>query len=115
MRLEHSVEGRADDMVWYHGVNLFPAAVENAVRSVDGAGPEYLLVLRGSQEWPELTVQVERAGRGDDDALRARLAAALKAAVQVSPAIELAEPGSVTQAEGSAKTKRVLDLREERR
>lgn len=44
-RLPGGVRGRADDMLVVRGVNLFPSAVEDVVRSFPGATGEYRIVL----------------------------------------------------------------------
>lgn len=113
-RLERSVEGRVDDMIWYHGVNLFPSAIENVVRKLDGLSSDYRMVLRGSQDWPELTVEVQTEALVNGEAgaeLRMRVQAALQESLAVNPAVELLAPGSLEDS-GTGKTKRLLDLRE---
>jgi phenylacetate-CoA ligase len=114
-RLERSVEGRVDDMVWYHGVNLFPSAVEDAVRRLDMLRSDFRLVLRGRREWPELTVEVAPVAALDDAAqarLRGEVEAALQAALQVRPRVEIVEPERLEDGATSGKTRRILDLRE---
>lgn len=44
-RLVGGVQGRADDMLVIRGVNLFPSAVEEVIRSIPGVTGEYLIVL----------------------------------------------------------------------
>ncbi|MBP8294975.1 MAG: AMP-binding protein [Burkholderiales bacterium] len=44
-RLVGGVRGRADDMLIVRGVNLFPSAVEEVVRSTPGASGEYLVIV----------------------------------------------------------------------
>jgi phenylacetate-CoA ligase len=113
-RLERSVEGRVDDMIWYHGVNVFPSAIENVVHKLEGLSSDYRMVLRGPRDWPELTVEVETEALIEGEAgaaLRVRVQAALQEGLQVHPAVELLAPGSLEDSD-SGKTKRLLDLRE---
>jgi len=44
-RLVGGVQGRADDMLVIRGVNLFPSAVEQVIRSIPGVAGEYQIVL----------------------------------------------------------------------
>lgn len=44
-RLVGGVQGRADDMLVIRGVNLFPSAVEEVIRSIPGVAGEYQIVL----------------------------------------------------------------------
>lgn len=118
VRLERSVEGRVDDMIWYHGVSLFPSAVEDVVRQLPGLRSDYRLVLRGDPHWPELSVQIELASPLSDEAaaaLRARVGAALQSSLQVRPGVELLDPGELAAADRTGKTPRVLDHRDSRR
>lgn len=51
--LPGGVLGRADDMLVIRGVNLFPTAIENVVRSVEGTTNEYQLVIDESVKDPK--------------------------------------------------------------
>jgi phenylacetate-CoA ligase len=68
------IEGRADDMIWYRGVNFFPSAVENIVRRHEQLSPEYRIVLdTGPRGLPVVTIQVEALATGGDPTLRERV------------------------------------------
>ena len=56
--LEGGLLGRADDMVVVRGVNLYPGAVDEVVRSVDGVG-EYRVVLSEEKSLQEVMVKAE--------------------------------------------------------
>ena len=60
LALEGGILGRADDMVVIRGVNVFPSAVEEIVRSCPGVA-EYQVEISIAQALPELSVQVEPA------------------------------------------------------
>lgn len=47
-RLIGGVHGRADDMIVVRGVNLFPSAVEEVLRSIPGVGAEFQIILDDS-------------------------------------------------------------------
>jgi phenylacetate-CoA ligase len=67
--------GRADDMVVVRGVNLYPSAVEAAVRQVPGI-EEYRVVISRRGALVEIELQIESA----DDTAAARLERTLTAA-----------------------------------
>ena len=78
LALEGGILGRSDDMVVIRGVNIFPSAVEDVVRSCGGVA-EYRVETRLVRSLPELQLQVEPALEIDDaDVLIAQLAAALR-------------------------------------
>jgi phenylacetate-CoA ligase len=56
--LEGGILGRVDDMVIVRGVNLYPGAVEDVVRSVIGSG-EYRVTLSGGAGLVQVEVEVE--------------------------------------------------------
>jgi phenylacetate-CoA ligase len=97
-RLVGGVRGRADDMLVVRGVNVFPSAVENVVRHTVGDLAEFRVVLDPALADPvtgyptALRVQVEAAAGGD---LRGRLAAALRAELQVRAVIDIVGPGEL--------------------
>jgi phenylacetate-CoA ligase len=56
--LEGGILGRVDDMVIVRGVNLYPGAVEDVVRSVLGSG-EYRVTLSGGAGLVQMELEVE--------------------------------------------------------
>lgn len=108
--------GRTDDMKVIRGVNVFPTQVETALLSIgDGVAPHYLMIVDRENNLDVLTVMVEvdEAYFSDEirklDALRQRVAAALKQALGVSARVKLVEPQTIQRSEGKAK--RVIDNR----
>lgn len=110
-RLIGGVQGRADDMMVIRGVNVFPSAVEGVVRAVPGTTGEYLIVMDADTRDPAagfqtgLKLRVE-ADTGAAPDLAARLAAEVRAKLQVRAIIELAEPGTLPRS--THKAKRIL-------
>jgi phenylacetate-CoA ligase len=106
VRIER-IEGRADDMLWYRGVNFFPSAVEEIVRRQPALSPEYRIVVEpGAGGLSQLRVQVE-AQEGAPDALREQLRGDLRGGLGVAPEVEVLPVGALPRGEGE-KTKRVL-------
>ncbi len=92
------IEGRADEMIWLRGVNVYPTAVEQVVRSHAGlASPEYRLVLDRSRTLPSLTVEVEADGGPGT------LADELRAALGVSVEVAVLAPGTLPRGPGKAR------------
>jgi phenylacetate-coenzyme A ligase PaaK-like adenylate-forming protein len=58
-RLPRGVYGRADDMFVVRGENVYPSAIENAIRSIDGFGDEFRIVITREKTMDELIVQAE--------------------------------------------------------
>jgi phenylacetate-CoA ligase len=58
LALVGGILGRTDDMVVVRGVNVYPSAVEDILRALDGVA-EYRVEIRTNQSLPELNIQVE--------------------------------------------------------
>lgn len=117
-RLEGSIVGRVDDMIWYHGVNVFPTAIEQVLGGFAELGSEYRIEIDGDEALPKMTIRVEtRAGLAPAATaeLAQRLAVALLGAIKVNAAIELLPPGELPRSDGRRKTRRVVDHRRVRR
>lgn len=106
------IQGRADDMIWYRGVNFFPSAVEDVVRRHPGLAPEYRIVLdRGAGSLPTMTVQVEPVGEASADTvdpLRESLRGELRAALGVATEVDVVAPGALPRTE-RGKARRVVE------
>jgi phenylacetate-CoA ligase len=104
------VRGRRDEMLIIRGVNLYPSEVEHTLLHVDGVAPHYQLVLERPDALDELTVRCEPDDADvDREALRARVARALREHTGIHVAVELLAPGTVPRSEGKAV--RVVDNR----
>ena len=58
-RLPEGILGRLDDMLVIRGANVFPSAVETALRAVPGLGPEFRIRVHKRGALDELTVEAE--------------------------------------------------------
>ncbi len=115
-RLEGSVLGRVDDMIWYRGANIFPSAIEAAVRSVPQLGCEYQIELAGKGDLPTLLVRAESAVAGmaaeARDAIGAQLREALRESIRVNAQVEIVDPASLPRPDGKTKARRIVDRRQ---
>lgn len=122
-RLPEGVLGRLDDMLVIRGANIFPSTIETGLRSVDGFGPEFRIVVHRDGALDEMTVEAEY-----DDAVAAALKdvspqeeerrraalvreaeLTLKRLTGIRIPVQLLEPGSLPQT--TFKARRVLDQR----
>ncbi|HVE25430.1 MAG TPA: AMP-binding protein [Sporichthya sp.] len=110
-RMPEGVLGRLDDMLVIRGANVFPSAVETALRSVPELGPEFRILVRRVGAMDEMTVQAElgpsATGSGAEVVLRAE--DALRRILQIRVPVELLPPGTIP--ETTFKARRVVDER----
>ena len=99
--LDGGILGRTDDMVVVRGVNVYPSAVEEIVRSVGGVA-EYRVEINQADTLTEMSVEVEPEA-ADDENLAKRLAIAFQENLSLRVPIRLAEPNSLPRFELKAK------------
>lgn len=122
-RLPEGILGRLDDMLVIRGANVFPSAIETALRTVPELGPEFRILVRKAGALDELSVQAElghatvaeigalppQEGEGRRAALVRRAEEALRRTVQIRVPVDLLEPGALP--ETTFKARRVVDER----
>ncbi len=104
--------GRADDMLNVRGVTLFPTAVEDAVRRVEGIGEEFQIIVTRERELDVLTVQVEphpSVGKDQHVELLRLVEREIISRCELRPVVQMVPSGSLPKTE--TKAKRVKDLR----
>jgi phenylacetate-CoA ligase len=110
-RLPGGVRGRADDMLVIRGVNVFPTAVEDVIRSIPGTTGEYLIILDQEVTDPAsgfltgLKLRVEALDDGQPD-LQARVASTIRTKLHVRAIVEVVPPGTLPRS--THKAKRIL-------
>ncbi len=105
-----SFAGRADDLINLRGVKFFPSQVEQAVRSIEGMGDEFEIVLsRRDDGLDVMTLRVEHPGHDRDDDLEARVAAEMRSRCEVRVGVEVLAPDTLPKTE--FKARRVRDER----
>lgn len=105
MALEGGILGRRDDMVVVRGVNLYPSAVEQLLRSSGGVA-EYRVEVYSERSLTEVSIQIEPSAGEDAAALTHRVAAALHYALGLRIAVSSVPAGTLPRFE--AKSKRWL-------
>jgi phenylacetate-CoA ligase len=103
VRLDGGILGRSDDMLVVRGVNVFPGAIDDIVRSFPEV-VEYRVTLSTRESLDELAVEIEdRLGAPDRVATEFRVRLGMRVAVTAVPA------GSLPRFEG--KGRRIIDRR----
>ena len=107
------IKGRSDDMFKVHGVNMFPAQVEEILQQIDGATSEYSIAIGHDEDNNKdvmvLTVEVE--GRVSFEETGKAIGSLFKSKIGVNPKIAVVPVGTLPRSE--KKTKRVFDHRED--
>ncbi len=113
-RLPDGLYGRIDDMFIVRGENIYPSAIEDTLRAIEGFGGEFRVIVSRREAMDELLVRAEHAATHGDGERRARLLATmterLRARLGVSPVVELVPEGTLPRSE--FKARRVIDDRD---
>jgi phenylacetate-CoA ligase len=103
LALEGGILGRADDMVVVRGVNLYPSAVEEVVRSCGGIAEFRVEIFTGRAQ-AEMSIQIEPGPETDDAAgLSRRVAEALQNAFALRVSVSSVSAGALPRFEAKAK------------
>jgi phenylacetate-CoA ligase len=100
LALDGGILARTDDMVVVRGVNLYPSAIEEILRSCEGVA-EYRVEIRTDRALSEMSIQVEPSG-ADYGALVHRLELALRNALGLRVPVVVVERGSLPRFEMKA-------------
>jgi phenylacetate-CoA ligase len=113
-RLPLGLYGRIDDMFIVRGENIYPAAIEDTLRSLHGFGGEFRVIISRRDAMDELLIRAEYAASITDQASREGLKTSmrdrLRARLGVRPIIELVAEGTLPRTE--FKARRVIDDRD---
>jgi phenylacetate-CoA ligase len=118
-RLPDGLYGRFDDMIIVRGENVYPSAIEDTLRAIDGFGGEFQVIVSRRETMDELLVRAEAAAdfgntAGGDtarlDALRALMRERLRARLGIHPVVEVVPHGTLPRTE--FKARRVIDDRD---
>ncbi|MFQ5530661.1 MAG: phenylacetate--CoA ligase family protein [Gemmatimonadota bacterium] len=103
LKLRGGVLGRTDDMVVVRGVNLYPSAVEQVVRSQQGI-TEYQVEIGTVDGLTEVEIKIEpRANAGDAGRLARTLEQAFRSTFNLRVPVTVASPGQLPRFEHKAK------------
>ncbi len=102
------ITGRVDDAIRYHGVTIWPTAIESVIHQTFAATAEFYVEVRsGSGERKDLVVVVESDHDADvHEALSENLRRAFSVRVEVEP-VPVGSLTSTTKVDGGLKVQRV--------
>ena len=113
-RLPDGLYGRIDDMFIVRGENIYPSAIEDTLRAIEGFGGEFRVIISRREAMDELLIRAEHARSHAEPARRARLEETmrerLRARLGVRPVVELVPEGTLPRSE--FKARRVTDDRD---
>jgi phenylacetate-CoA ligase len=113
-RLPNGIFGRYDDMFIIRGENIYPSAIEDTLRAIDGFGAEFQVIISSQDSMDELLVQAEYLPTHGSpellERLRSRMEGDLRARLGVRPNIELVAQGVLPRTE--FKARRVVENRD---
>jgi phenylacetate-CoA ligase len=95
--LEGGIIGRVDDMITIRGMNVYPSALEEIIRSVAGIG-EFQIVASRPGEMDELTIRLE----GDAAACR-EVGRLIDGRLGIRARVDSVSPGEIPRSDGKAK------------
>ncbi|MEJ2587118.1 MAG: AMP-binding protein [Deltaproteobacteria bacterium] len=111
-RLPKGVYGRSDDMFVVRGENVYPSAIEDAIRAIEGFGDEYRIVITRERTMDELIVQAEPTP-DTDAAVSKELSLKLEKMLKtrgLRTTVQMLAPGTLERTE--FKARRVIDQRD---
>ena len=113
-RLPDGIYGRYDDMFIIRGENVYPAAIEDTLRAIEGFGGEFQVIVSRQDIMDELLIQAEYApSHSTDDrllTLRTLMEERLRARLGVRPILQLVHQGTLPRTE--FKSRHIIDSRD---
>jgi phenylacetate-CoA ligase len=112
--LPEGIYGRYDDMLVIRGENVYPSAIEDVLRKVEGFGGEFQIIVSRTDHMDELLVQAEHAPTHSDgksiEQLKIVMTEQLRNRLGIRPTIELLPQGLLPRTE--FKSRRIVDNRD---
>jgi phenylacetate-CoA ligase len=113
-RLPDGLFGRYDDMIIVRGENIYPSAIEDTLRLLDGFGGEFQVIVSRQEDMDDLLIRVEYAPTHSScdlfDAFGAMVRERLRTQLGVRPILELVPQGTLPRTE--FKARRIIDNRD---
>jgi phenylacetate-CoA ligase len=107
LRLDGGILGRIDDMFTFGGVNVFPSAIENFVRSTKEFSNEYQILVPKMGLGKHLTILVEPSSPGiSEEEINGAVKSFrenFKFRVGITPDVEVVKVGQLPRYEGKAR------------
>jgi len=103
------IKGRTDDMMKIKGVNVFPAQIEEVLKSFPELSSEYQIRISHLDGRDSMRIYVETSGTNDFEAVSKMVVEKVKSKIGFTPIVKVVELGFLPRSE--KKTKRVIDER----
>ncbi len=107
-RLDGGILGRTDEMMLVRGNNVFPSAIEEIVRSIEGVA-EFAIAIDRRKSLAELRIDVEPTSGANSERLARVVADEIRNRLMFRPVVVIVEPGSLPRFEMKARRVRFLD------
>lgn len=101
-RIKGGVLGRADDMIIVRGVNLYPGAIDNLMRSLANI-VEYEVVIGRVEGMDDLLIRIESNESSDVEDARLQVVSAFRAQFNIRVSVEEVAAGTLPRYEFKAK------------
>jgi phenylacetate-CoA ligase len=102
LALPGGILGRLDDMVAVRGVNVYPSAIDDILRAVEGVA-EYKVEIRTGDALVEMSIQVESEPERESDLrLAQQIQQALENALALRVPVSIVAPGTLPRFEMKA-------------
>lgn len=101
--------GRSDDMVKVKGVNIFPAQIDEFLRTIPGASSEYQLEINHMEGRDSVILRVESDNNIDMETVAYSVSSGFKRKIGIQAEVEIVVIGQLPRSE--KKTKRIIDNR----
>jgi phenylacetate-CoA ligase len=101
-RIRGGLVGRADDMIIVRGVNLYPSAIDDLIRSVPSIS-EYEVYIRRIAGMDDLSIKIETAEAGSFEEAARGLEHSFRTGYSIRVSIEQAPAGSLPRYEFKSK------------
>lgn len=116
-RLPYGIIGRLDDMLIIRGVNIYPSALEQAVRATEGIGSEFRVYVQKNGPFDEARIEVESAletkglqlNEHEKQNLIAAVEGKLRSYLGIRLPVDVVPPESFSKTAG--KSRRIIDNR----
>ena len=105
-----TLTGRSDDMMKIHGVNVFPAQIEEILKEFPELSSEYQIRISHLDGRDTMRVYIEAPGTLDWQQTAKAVALRMKSKIGFTPLVKIVELGFLPRSE--KKTKRVYDERD---
>ncbi|PLS18561.1 hypothetical protein CVD28_05330 [Bacillus sp. M6-12] len=110
--LDGVVLGRSDNMITVKATNVYPSAIENLIRQVDGVSEYFQLILTRENGMDQMSIRLEPekiVGKDSWEHLKLRTQSIIKQNIGLRMDVELVEPETLPRSE--LKFKRIVDNR----